>query len=542
MNILGIHSGATINQHDPGAAIVRNGELVAACEEERLLRIKSPRGFLPIRSIKYCLEIANIEFKDIDLIIHPGASHEGVADRIVHYLHHYFGTSPEVRLINHQRAHIAGAFYASGFDEAMCMSYDSYGDRLSGAVAIGNSDGIEILDTMAHDNSLGTFYGTMTIYLGFQGDEDEYKVMGLAAYGKEGVDLSRFVHPTNQGYNVDIENMCRHVVPNATIYEAHYSDALVEHLGQPRRLPGGPIEQFHCDVAYATQRALEACVMSLATKLNEKTGIRKLCVSGGVALNCVANHALLQLPFIDEIFICPPATDRGLAFGCALEGANFVGERVKRPIDMYLGKQYSNEEIRNSLQLTGQSYRVSENPAQEAARMLANGKVIGWFQGRSELGPRALGNRSILADPRPVKMKEEVNAKVKFREEFRPFAPSVLEERAQDLFVMEHPSPFMTITYPVRPEWQERLGAITHVDGTARVQTVSADTNPRFHSLISAFAEETGVPAVLNTSLNARGEPIVEAPIDALRTFNGTGLDAIFLGDCILEKPASPRP
>jgi len=541
MIILGIHSGATINQHDPGAAIVCDGEIVAACEEERLLRIKSPRGFLPIRSIRYCLEIAGLEFEDIDLIVHPGAFHEGVADRITHYLHHYFGTSPEVRLINHQLAHIAGAFYASGFDEAMCMSYDSYGDRLSGATAVGNTKGIEILDTIPHNNSLGTFYGTITIYLGFQGDEDEYKVMGLAAYGKDGIDLSRFAHVTDDGYNVDIENMCRHIVPNATIYEAHYSDALVEYLGHPRRLPGGPVEQLHCDVAYAAQRTLESCVTSLATKLHKKTGLRKLCVSGGVALNCVANHALLELPFIDEIFVCPPATDRGLALGCALEGANSVGERANTPIDMYLGKHYTDDEIRSTLDLTGQVYRNSDDPAQDAAAMLANGKIIGWFQGRSELGPRALGNRSILADPRPANMKDEVNEKIKFREEFRPFAPSVLEERASELFEMNTPSPFMTITYPVRPDWQKRLGAVTHIDGTARVQTISSDTNLKFHALVSSFEDRTGVPVVLNTSFNARGEPIVESPIDALRTFNGTGLDAVFIGNCVIEKLAKPR-
>ncbi len=541
MNILGLHSGATINQHDPGAALVRDGELVAACEEERLLRIKSPRGFLPIRSIRYCLEIAGLNFEDIDLVVHPGASHEGVADRIAHYLQHYFGSAPEVRLINHQQAHIAGAYYASGFDEAMCMSYDSYGDRLSGATAIGNADGIQILGSMPPDNSLGTFYGTMTIYLGFQGDEDEYKVMGLAALGKEGVDLSPFIRATSNGYDVDITNMCRNIVPNATIYEAHYSDALVEHLGKLRRLPGGPIEQFHCDVAFAAQRALEDCVSSLATRLHSETGLRKLCVSGGVALNCVANHVLLELPFVDEIYVCPPATDRGLAFGCALEGANMVGERTSGHHHMYLGRQYSRHEIQEALQLTGQSFRESDNPMRDAANMLYDGKIIGWFQGRSELGPRALGNRSILADVRCPGMKDEINKKVKFREEFRPFAPSVLEERATELFEMDGPSPFMTVTYPVRPEWQERLGAVTHVDGTARVQTISSETNPRFYGLVTEFEKLSGVPAVLNTSFNARGEPIVETPLDALRTFNGTGLDALFLGDFVITKSTEPR-
>lgn len=541
MNILGLHSGATINQHDPGAALVCDGVLVAACEEERLLRIKSPRGFLPIRSIKYCLEIAGLRFDEIDLIIHPGTSHKGVADRIEHYLTHYFGSSPKIRLINHQLAHIAGAYYASDFDQAMCMSYDSYGDQLSGATAIGDNSGIKILDTIPHNNSLGTFYGTMTIYLGFLGGEDEYKVMGLAAYGKEGVDLSPFASTTSEGYNIDVDNMCRHIVPNATVFEAHYSEKLLNLLGGPRRLPEGPVSQFDCDVAFAAQRTLEKCISSLATKLHKETGLRKLCVSGGVALNCVANHVLLKLPFIDEIYICPPATDRGLAFGCALEGANMVGERISGKQHMYLGREYSNDDIQEALWLTGQSFRKSDNPMREAATMLFDGKIIGWFQGRSELGPRALGNRSILADPRRPEMKDEINKKVKFREEFRPFAPSVLEERAMDLFDMDTPSPFMTITYPVRSEWREKLGAVTHVDGTARVQTISRETNPRFHGLVREFGAISSVPVVLNTSFNTRGEPIVETPLDAVRTFNGTGIDALFIGDFVVSKPARAR-
>jgi carbamoyltransferase len=263
-------------------------------------------------------------------------------------------------------------------------------------------------------------------------------------------------------------------------------------------------------------------------------------MAGGVALNCSANRIIRKLPFIKRVFVQPAASDRGLPLGGALLAAYENGVRVKIPANVFMGPRYTEADILKTLKLTGADYEEVSNPAEKASELLAEGKIVGWFQGRSEFGPRALGNRSILADPRPARMKDEINARIKFREEFRPFAPAVLEEKARDLFEMQEPSPYMTVTYDVKPAWQEKIKAVTHVDKTARVQTVNKEAHGSFHDLISAFDKRTGVPVVLNTSFNARGEPIVESPWDALSTFWSVGMDALFLGPFMVRKSRSP--
>jgi carbamoyltransferase len=275
--------------------------------------------------------------------------------------------------------------------------------------------------------------------------------------------------------------------------------------------------------------------------LHKITGLRDLCISGGIGLNCSLNMHLHELDIVDRLFVQPAASDRGLALGCAMQICNELKIKMEPINHLYYGPTYTENDILDALGLVGFDYKKVNSPESYAANLLAQGKIIGWFQGRSEFGPRALGNRSIIADPRAASMKDEVNARIKFREEFRPFAPAVLESEASKIFCMNEISPFMTMAFNVREEWKSKLGATTHVNGTARVQTVSAEHSPRFYKLISEFNKLTGVPVLLNTSFNIKGQPIVETPLDAISTFAGTGLDALFLGDYVIEKTIKPR-
>lgn len=539
MNILGIHGGITINQHDAGAALIVDGELISFIEEERLLRVKTPRGVLPIESISRCLKDANLTMKEIDYVALAGATYIDQESRTKLYLEHHFGSAPPVVLVNHQLAHVASAFFPSGFDDAMCMSYDAYGDKLSLAMGVGSKDGVEIIETRPHENSLGMFYATITSFLGFMPGEDEYKVMGLAPYGNEGVDLSAFIQVASDGYQVNQDFIRSNPTPGST-YEQFYSQKLIDLLGKPRR-KGEKITQRHMDIAAAAQKSLENCALSLVKYLHKVTGLKRLCLAGGVALNCSVNGVLSKLPFIEEIFIQPSASDRGLPLGCALYIAHQKGEKLKPITHVFYGPKYDSEEVEKAIKLAGFEADKIDDPGKIAAQLLVQGKIIGWHQGRSEFGPRALGHRSILAHPGLNNMKNEINLRVKFREEFRPFAPSVLEEFASKIFFLKHPSRFMTQACDVRPEWIERLPATTHVNNTGRVQTVDKTTNPVFYNLIRHFYDLTGLPVVLNTSFNIKGQPIVETPLEALSTFAGTGIDALIMGDYLITKPKKPR-
>ncbi|RMG40284.1 MAG: hypothetical protein D6719_11525 [Candidatus Dadabacteria bacterium] len=359
--------------------------------------------------------------------------------------------------------------------------------------------------------------------------------MGLSPYGNpEKYDLSPFLSVSETGYYCDV-SFIRSNPPARSVYEPSYSEKLVELLGEPRK-PGSEITRRHMDIAAAVQFALERAAVSLIQYLHSRTGLRNLALAGGVALNCAANRIITELPFIDRLFVQPAASDRGLALGCALYMANQEGCPAQPLKHAFYGPTYSLDDLRETLRLTGATFCECNNPAEKAARLLCEGKIVGWYQGRSEFGPRALGNRSILADPSSLEMKDLVNAKIKFRESFRPFAPAVLEEHAAELFEIPYASPFMTITFKTRAEWRNKLQAVNHVNNTARVQTVSKDTNPLFHDLITHFHAAAGIPCVLNTSYNVRGQPIVETVKDALTTFAASGMDAVFIGPFLLEK------
>jgi carbamoyltransferase len=381
MNILGVYGGVTLGQHDPAAAIVCDGKLIADCEEERFIRVKSPLAVLPVNSIRACLREAGLCISDIDLIASPGETYHDMPDRLRLFFEHYFGYAPPVKMINHQLAHIASAFYCSGFDRAMCLSYDAYGDRVSAALATASrSTGISVFETRPLQNSLGIFYSTMTSYLGFLVSEDEYKVMGLAAYGCEGVDISPFLKASADGYCVNMKYV-RSDFSNCTMFEPLYSQMLVDLLGRAR-MPGEPISSHHKDVAFATQQALEDCVVSLVGYLHRQTGLASLCIGGGIGLNCSANRVIKQLPFVRRLFVQPAASDRGLALGCALQSAYENGDAANHELkSASMGPTYSEQVIRKALELSGAAYVEIQDPSERAAEMLAEGKIIGWFQG-----------------------------------------------------------------------------------------------------------------------------------------------------------------
>ncbi len=421
---------------------------------------------------------------DVDLVVHPGEIVEDVPNRIRQYLDHYFGGCPPIEIVHHQVAHMASAYFCSGFSDAMCLSYDGYGDGVSVASAVASPDrGVQLLHHEPRDKSLGVFYSAFTSYLGFQISEDEYKIMGLAPYGRSGVvDLSRFVQVTENDYAIS-ETLFRDGHMHLTNDEPMYGQRLVDFLGPPCA-PGGPIEQHHMDVARACQDALEEIAIAMITRLHRTTSSGNLCIAGGVGLNCTANWRLSQIPFVDRLFVQPAASDRGLALGSALQAAHAHGDlKASIPITgTFFGSSYDDAVIEEELQRSGLRWCRVKDPAAAAADLLAKGAIVGWHQDRSEFGPRALGNRSILADPRRPETRDKVNDAIKFREWFRPFAPSVLADRADQLLELKGEAPFMTMSVPVKDAWVDQLGAVTHVDGTARVQTVEEGTAPLFHA------------------------------------------------------------
>lgn len=401
----------------------------------------------------------------------------------------------------------------------------------------GGGGNIEFIETYPDTNSLGNFYELITQFLGFEPSGGEYKVMGLAPYGHSGVDLSGFLKATNDGYHYNNKDCYRSGIHFSLIEVPFYSDFVLNELGEPRRT-GEPVTQKHKDIAFAAQHALERAILSLVTHLHHLTGLDSLCLAGGVALNCSANMHISRLPFLKNLYVQPAASDRGLALGCALWGASKYGG-IKKIGDIFrCGPNYSNVQIEEALEFSGFSYQLIDDPGHVAAELLERDMIIGWFQGRSEYGPRALGHRSILANPKKMEIKERINSLIKFREEFRPFAPSVIEEQCQEYFDLGimRVSPYMTVAVPVREDKATEIPGVTHVNGTARVQTVSKRENASYHHLISTFGNLTGTPIVLNTSFNVRGQPIVETPLDALGTFASCGLDALVMGNYLVTK------
>ena len=534
---LGISGGVLAGNQDGAACLLRDGRIVAAVEEERLLGIKHANGQLPRRAIEHCLARAGIGLRDVAAVGFPGITWAGFDATLRDYLLLHFGHAPEIRLLDHHLAHAASSYGFSGLDDALVLTLDFSGDRTSTALFHARGDAIEPVLRIARPNSLGLFYSMLTQYLGFGRDDEEYKVMGLASYGEPRFDLSEILRPEGESYRVNpafVKSALRPDLPAPSKQEGLFAPLP---LPRPHRVAGEKLEPYHMDVAASAQRALEEAVLNLLRHAAPKSPSRHLCLAGGVALNCAMNRLIRESGLFDSLFVPPHVSDAGLALGCAAL-LSLEGQRVRpEPIaGCDWGPRFSDEEIEKVLERCGVRAERPEDLCAAVARDLAEGRIVGWFQGGLEFGPRALGSRSILADPRHAAMKDRVNHAVKLREGFRPFAPSCLEERAAEWFVDSVKSPYMTITFEVKPGQRQRVPAITHVDGTARVQSVGRAASPLFHRLISEFERRSGVPMLLNTSLNVQGQPIVADPRAALGLLYSTGLDGLAIGSFYLRK------
>ena len=565
MKVLGINFS-----NDAAAALVVDGHAVAAVAEERLSRVKHDAAF-PARAIAFCLAHAGLTLRDIDRVAffwNPGIHAEpanrrltavprdhleylyalpvelmrhfdGIGvDRVEQILHLSDGHRICMDFLPHHLCHAAGAFFRSNFETAAVLTVDGYGERASTHIARASGRTIETLLTVDFPHSLGSFYAAFTQYLGFRANSGEGKVMGLASYGEPVyADLIRpMIRLTDEGFELDLSYFAFYLHRRR-----RYSDKLVDlfrsELGA-ERTPESALEQRHMDLAASMQLVTEEALVHLGRLARELSGESRLAMAGGVTLNCVANTRIVSECGFDDAYFMPAASDAGTSLGAALYAAHVLGDdaRVHHPETDYLGPGYSDDQIEAVLRISGCTWERPADIADAAAALLADGRIVGWFQERCEYGPRALGARSILADPRPADMKDVLNARVKFREYFRPFAPVVLEERVDEFFVGGRKAPYMLEVFPTRAEHVDSLQAVTHVDGGARVQTIRRDQNARYYDVVRAFGERTGVPILVNTSFNIRGEPIVTTVEDALKCYFTTDMDALVLGPFLLVK------
>lgn len=540
MYILGINGGVRLGYQDVSACLIKDGEVIFAIEEERLNRIKFSPGQLPERSIYACLKYAGISIKEIDIIASHGATWGNTYKNIlISYFTDTFGYCPELEFVHHHDAHAASAYYGSGFDNSMIISLDASGDGVSTQLMIGRNGKLELIERFSRPNSLGIFYSIITQFCGFRRDSDEYKLMGLAAYGdRNAYDMSRILSFGNGKFELN-EKYLKPIEEGAsqpTRQEMAYSKHLIEWLGNKRYF-GEPIQQKHKDIAASAQKQLEDTILHLVEHFSEKSGLRKICLAGGVALNCLANQKIMDLECIDQIYVQPASSDAGVSLGAAMYASALNGIRPKPLNSALLGMEYTNDEIESVLKHIQVPYQKLDNPAKMASQLILENKIIGWFQGRMEFGPRALGARSILANPAMPNVKRVLNEKIKYREDFRPFCPSVTEEDAHIYFTGKaKKSPFMNITFNTTEIAKEYTPGIVHNDGTARIQTVSKTDNPIYHKLLTYLKELTGHPVVVNTSFNTNNEPIVASPHDAIATFYKSGIDALIIGNYFIEK------
>jgi carbamoyltransferase len=593
MRILGISAF----YHDSAAALVEDGHIIAAAQEERFTRKKQDARY-PENAIRYCLEEGALSLDKLDYIVFyekPFLKFERLLETYLAFAPRGFASfrmalplwlkeklfqkdllgkrlkarAPgfdwprKLLFAEHHRSHAASAFYPSPFDEALILTIDGVGEWATTSAGIGRNHGIDMLKEIHFPHSLGLLYAAFTYYTGFKVNSGEYKVMGLAPYGEP-----RYA-------NVILEHLIDLKPDGSFRLNQEYFDYCVglrmtngrfdRLFGGPPRAPNELLDQRHMDLAASVQAVIEEAIVRMVRSLAAETGLRRLCLAGGVALNCVANGKILRDGVIDDLWVQPAAGDAGGALGAALSAYHeFLDQprRVGNVLDgmqgAYLGPAFSNAEIADRFRNAGAVFKIVEDEAviKHTVDALIKEKAVGWFQGRMEFGPRALGARSILGDPRSRHMQRQLNLKVKFRESFRPFAPSVLREDVAEWFEIDGDSPYMLVVadvleyrrHPVSDEDKKLFGidrlntirseipAVTHVDMSARIQTVHKETNPRYHALLSAFKERTGCPALVNTSFNIRSEPIVCTPEDAFRCFMGTDIELLVAGNCVARK------
>jgi len=547
--------------HDSSACIVRDGELLFAVAEERLSRVKHDAGF-PRLAIQACLEFAGVRAEQLDEVCFgwqtagPVYRHDlklyalgewpatylNVLNSTRHFASMWhqesgakrfaqsFGEgAARMRFVDHHLAHAISAYAYSGFDESAIVIMDGRGAWEATSIWHGKDGRIEHVLTIPFPDSVGLFYSEFTAYLGFQRNSDEWKVMGLAPYGHAGVKLDAFIDADARPYRVHTKRLNGNGTGSFLGMTALLGAA---------RVAESEIDERHKNIAYAVQDCCELAMMSVVRMALKKTGSRNLCLAGGVALNSKANGKIAASGLVEKMFVQPAASDDGVALGAALapygDGGGKLPNKAMR--HAYLGPSFGDAAIETALRTYKLRYTRMDDPAGTAAELLSRGKILGWFQGRMEFGPRALGNRSILADPRDPEMTAKVNNAVKFREWWRPFAPSFKKEAAGEFLESATDSPFMILTAQVRAEKRGVIPAVTHVDGSARPQTVEKEINPTYWRLIDEFGKRTGVPVIMNTSFNLRGEAIVHTPTDAVRTFFSSGMDALVIGGFLVEK------
>ena len=590
MRILGI----SCYFHDAAAALLVDGKLVAAAEEERFTRKKHDFEF-PHNAIRFCLEQGQTTGKDLDYVVFfekPFVKFDRILrtsmagfprtywlfvqsmrtwlfDKlwIKGLIAQEVGIEPKRILFSeHHLSHAASAYFCSPFEEAAVLTFDGVGEWASTTMGVGKGNDLRLLRELRFPHSIGLLYSAFTAFLGFEVNEGEYKVMGMAPYGtpRYADQVWKIVQRSGDGaYWLDPAYFAFRYSTRRT-----YTHRFEELFGTPRdanvpfftETSGYPAyygpkpsdydelcryNQRYADIAASIQLVTEELILDLAREVHRLTGLNRLCLAGGVALNSVANGRILKETPFKELYVQPSAGDGGGALGAALYASHCALGKTERFImdHVYWGQAYSPDEVRSATEQAGFKYKLVEDEAQlvaETVDRLVAGKVVGWFQGRFEWGPRALGNRSILADPRHAETKDLVNNKIKFREPFRPFAPSVLVEASERYFELSNaqasmPARFMLLVVPVRSDKQDAIPAVNHV-GTARLQAVHKDTNRLYHRLISGFGEATGVPVLLNTSFNVRGEPIVNTPSDALKTFRNSGIDSLVMGNYVVDK------
>lgn len=575
MLILGIN-GLGIQ---PSASIVKDGKLIVFAEEERFSRVKGVHGVMPSKSVKYCLEHQGIGINDIDYIAFgwdchmykykipffliwsyiTKASKSNSASSFTKYIHQInkykpsnvaeeirimfreigvLESLPPIKFISHHLCHAATAFYFSGFEESYVLVVDGSGENSTTSIFKGKVNHIEQIKSKKIPNSLGWFYQSFTEFLGFKPNRHEGKLMGLAPYGSykdeisQKIDKVLFTEP-NGNYCHDAKYSMFGVHDKGIVY----SEKMVDNFGLPGK-GGNSISQYHKDLAFGVQDKLEKTVINIVNNISNKSDFNyKLCVAGGVALNCKMNGEIIKNTKVINVFVPPIASDVGTSAGAALILSGKLGLKVNSKLEhAYYSSEYSNDEIESHLKRLGVSYTEHEEIDKVVAKILSKNYIVGWFQGKMEIGPRALGARSILANPANAEMKEAINKKIKYREDWRPFAASILYEDRHLFFDIDHDSPFMALTLEVKEEAQSLIPAAIHVDKTTRPQLVSKEFSPLYWSLIKHFKNITGVGALLNTSFNLDEEPIVENPIQAIRSFYSSELDFLAIGKFLVSK------
>lgn len=543
MYILGINGGFGGGYQDPSACLYANGKIIAAVEEERLNKIKFSTGYFPLKSIQEVLALGNVSIQDISVIAFHGITWQAkIEDNIRSFFEHHFGFCPMIKRYHHHDAHAASSFYLSGFDEALVVTMDNSGDGISSQLMIGKNGKLELLKNWERPNSFGTFYSCITQLAGFHRDADEYKLMGLAPLGNPNkYDFSDFLYlrengdyTVNTNYIYPIEPLQSYPNKQIPLYSKHLLNKL--NIENSFTLINTDIQK---DLAASAQKHLEDIVCEWLNYWLDKTGLKNICLAGGVAMNCVLNQKISKRCNINQLFVPPFAGDQGISIGNAfLASIEHNIKPLSNNFSAYLGRSFHQDEIEKTLQHHQITYSILENVVNTASQYIADGKIIGWFQGNAEIGARALGNRSILANPAIKGMKENINQKIKFRENFRPFCPSVLKEDFDTYFSSTIKEiPFMNVTVDCKPLATTELPEIVHHDNTARVQTVSSENNAIFHQLLIELKKKTGHGVVLNTSLNVRNQPMAYDVNDALITLFTSGLDALFVGNILIEKP-----